>query len=423
VLRPEDIRSLCYGHRYGRRKDSFLQQQLIDGKRVFAATGWEVPSPDEAVMLEALEPARNVWLSDCFRFCPICLEGAYHSYWFQFEPLLCCPVHAVPLTTLCPRCFRVVGSYRVGRDLFATPLRCIRCRAFLAGAPMTLASHTEFREHSDQLSSAFHYLDQWTKDSGKSLKSLHMFARQNRDLLLRRPLSRPLLLGLANELCALPAGCTCSRGCPVLAIRWRLNLVPRQRASYQYRSRWSERATIPLTVYRTVLRRLRRWLTTAFLSRFWPSSYKYTSEAEVRMLPTPLAAYCLLRRRVEGEWYSIYARVHDAWIRDAPLPLVHDGREPPRLICAAQYVGMYVDCVCHIQRERAAGGSLEPPFTLQDGLELFVVHGRTETALIGAVIVPDVLALPVAVTGRTCKAAELLRELTQPRFAKEGSEI
>ncbi|WP_429409609.1 hypothetical protein [Paraburkholderia sp. GAS82] len=141
------------------------------------------------------------------------------------------------------------------------------------------------------------------------------------------------------------------------------------------------------------------------------------------MLPTPLAAYCLLRRRVEGEWYSIYARVHDALIRDAPLPLVHDGREPPRSICAAQYVGMYVDCVTHIQRERAAGGTLEPPFTLQDGLELFVAHGRTETALIGAVIIPRVLELPVAVTGRTCKAGELIRELTQGRFVKEVSEI
>src|ERR1700733_9811294 len=112
VLTPEDIRSLCYGHRYGRREDSFFQQQLIDSKRVFAATGWEVPSPDEAGMLGALEPTRDAWLSDCFRFCTICLEGAYHSYWFQFEPLLYCPVHAVPLTTLCPRCARVVGSYR-----------------------------------------------------------------------------------------------------------------------------------------------------------------------------------------------------------------------------------------------------------------------------------------------------------------------
>jgi hypothetical protein len=405
------MRKLCTGKAHPIKTDGFRDLRWLRSSLVFDQTGWLIPSDEEIAASKSLRSVSRIWLSSSFRFCPLCLEGAYHSFWFQFEPLACCPVHAIPLTILCASCRSNAVPYDLCKQIFHAPFRCNRCGEFLCGTQTTWRAHREFREHAQQLSLAFSELDTWAYRSSPRLRLLLRFARQNQTNLARQPIANATMQGMAYGLSGLPRICSSTRGCPSRALRWNLRLSISRAVCYQARSRWEERASVPLAVYRVVLRRLQRWLAPSSLA--WPGKSPYTNEDEVRQLPVLQAAYCLFRFRVEGYWYSVFAPATKAWIRDAPVRLGPAGHGPLRLACAAQYVGMYMECIASVARKLSTGETLEPPFALQDGLELFALHGGADGHSVGAVIVPWVVELPYQVTGPVCGVPEVLEELAR----------
>src|ERR1700739_4598231 len=65
-------------------------------QRLTVATGIGFPLQDESRLIArrcslAYILRRRIWL------CPLCAQGNYHSFWFQFPLLTVCPVHNIPL--------------------------------------------------------------------------------------------------------------------------------------------------------------------------------------------------------------------------------------------------------------------------------------------------------------------------------------
>lgn len=85
-----------------------------------------------------------------FRFCPLCLEECYHSYFFQWKALHICPRHCCQLVVHCQRCGKDVdqsipdfpqGQSRIGR----TEYDCQSCGQPICGARPDLQLHLQLR--------------------------------------------------------------------------------------------------------------------------------------------------------------------------------------------------------------------------------------------------------------------------------------
>ncbi len=60
------------------------------------------------------------------RYCVRCLQGGFHTAWFQLHVVERCPLHDAPLRTGCFRC-AVAILYVLGAQLALSPLRCTAC--------------------------------------------------------------------------------------------------------------------------------------------------------------------------------------------------------------------------------------------------------------------------------------------------------
>ncbi|WP_082855048.1 TniQ family protein [Paraburkholderia phytofirmans] len=73
-------------------------------------TGWKLPVDEKTVLTARVELLP--WMfSSRFRFCPKCLAGGFHSFWFQLDCLQQCPVHRVQLVDKCLCCGGRAGNY------------------------------------------------------------------------------------------------------------------------------------------------------------------------------------------------------------------------------------------------------------------------------------------------------------------------
>jgi len=394
AVHASDIRWLCTGQRWGCRDHTFLRLGWMDSARIVAETGWELPSKGERTILELLKPVTRGWLSDLFRFCPICLEAGYHSFWYQFQPLACCPVHNVPLAVDCSQCGATVGRYAICNEIFSKPYRCMTCNAPLFGAPLDRDNHVLLRRHASEFERAFSELNQWALEERLNWRVVSEFESQNHDLIQRNLIGVPLVCGVARALCALPVSCSLfSIGCPVRALTWSLLLASGSPNWESRRLSWEERVRTAMPVYRFALRNLQQWIGRKMRS--------LSTQSDVPTIPTVeqildastfIAAYSLLRRRVEEHWFGLHDAVVDARIVEPPIPLATGTRRCQRLMCAAVYLGMYVDCVCTVQDARHHGTDPRPVFDLRSGLEVFVMRRQRGEYVTGAVIFPDVFS-------------------------------
>jgi hypothetical protein len=72
------------------------------------------------------ETAGNLTYSE-MRFCPQCLESAYHAAIFQLRTIAVCPEHHCELISGCPHCGNPVPTVWVGESL-RSPFTCLSCK-------------------------------------------------------------------------------------------------------------------------------------------------------------------------------------------------------------------------------------------------------------------------------------------------------
>jgi len=392
AVRAKDIRFLCTGRKSNSPNQTFLELRWIDSNRIFRETGWKLPCEREKIILDRLQPVQIGWLSVSFRYCPVCLEAGYHSFWYQFKPLMGCPIHHVELTTQCMGCGAETGRYGICNEFFSAPYHCITCGAPLSGGPTQLSANIQLREHAREFERSFGNLNEWALGGCSEWQALSAFAAQNCRLIRGKRIGVPLLCGVAHAMRPLPDRCAASAiGCPVAALPWRLRLSGGTPPGIDDRLSWEERVRTALPVYRVVLRWLREWIARDSTASSAPSNATTVLARQVVFEQSSrIAAYSLLRRRVEGQWFSPSASILDAYIDEPPIPLATSTRRCQRLLCAALYLGMYVDCICAVSEAKRLGTDCGPEFNLRSGLEVFVVRKQIGSYLSGAVIFPKI---------------------------------
>lgn len=130
-----------------------LPQNTTDPGAIGYLCGWRDASEQARRLVEMLRAERYEWLHGGFRFCPICLEAAYHSYLFDWDFIRSCPLHGCALTGNCQHCGTKVGWNTKESILAKAGYRCTHCDNYLSGAEPLLAEHLKFREQSDQIRS------------------------------------------------------------------------------------------------------------------------------------------------------------------------------------------------------------------------------------------------------------------------------
>lgn len=69
-------------------------------------------------------------LCSLLRFCPVCMSQGVHYAIFQFDKLISCPAHKVPLEAVCRFC-GAATPFRLVAETFRTPFGCAQCRRSL----------------------------------------------------------------------------------------------------------------------------------------------------------------------------------------------------------------------------------------------------------------------------------------------------
>lgn len=139
--------------------------------RMLSIVGWVVPSDDELKFSESAGKAHRAWIHQQFRYCPICLQHAYHSYLHQLIPLKICPLHSVMLTTACSNCGRANLALATAPELFNRPYRCPHCELPISGTDKCWArdDHEDFRGSQEHIERAFQSIAQWWRE-GESIR-------------------------------------------------------------------------------------------------------------------------------------------------------------------------------------------------------------------------------------------------------------
>lgn len=233
----------------------------VSGSREnFAAiTGWKLVEEHDGVLTPS-HMIDGLWKHRSFRFCPLCLEAAYHSEWHQFRPLRYCPVHQCELRQHCQCCSAKIGPYRISAKLFAKPYYCPLCGDPISGVNRDIDAHVEFRSHADELILAFEPYDAWLRASGGALTGIVLpVSLTHRWNFWCR--GEDFLRSFVTHFHPLPADCSQGAFKGLAIINWSVKMQDSE--SYLHRDRsWQrdqQRRTVE-AVYNCTLRLLIHWI-------------------------------------------------------------------------------------------------------------------------------------------------------------------
>ena len=118
--------------------------------------GWGEESAKARYLVgKSLEAGKRMALHAGFRFCPICLESAYHSYLFEWQIIQTCPIHGCLLSNRCQSCGKEIRWSNREDSISILGYRCIKCKYFLAGQEPSIADHLLLRDHKELINTRF----------------------------------------------------------------------------------------------------------------------------------------------------------------------------------------------------------------------------------------------------------------------------
>ncbi|MGF6367929.1 hypothetical protein OKW40_000679 [Paraburkholderia sp. RAU6.4a] len=206
-----------------RHPPPFFGQTLQDPgiRRLATGTGLILPLPEEWRLI-----GRTNCIGQIFRvqlsLCPICAQSAYHTFLFQLPFLHVCPVHNVPLTTVCQSCGAPSPDYKFTPEFFQSDWGCAHCHEAIAGQAPDLLDFLDLREHAQALKRAFSPLVHWIEEVNRSAAG---FERLTLCPHAPRRYARTLL---ESAICAVrrPPDLAIAPHFKVLCLNWHLRLRP-----------------------------------------------------------------------------------------------------------------------------------------------------------------------------------------------------
>lgn len=134
----------------------------IKTELLYQSTGWVLPSAIEReIDIKFERRFYSLFSYSTLKYCPICLQSLYHSFWFQLDNLHRCPIHHCSLKKVCMHCGSESPPYRFEREVFDHPYLCRFCGNTFFGAPLEIELHLEMRNNIALLQAAFRDYHLW----------------------------------------------------------------------------------------------------------------------------------------------------------------------------------------------------------------------------------------------------------------------
>lgn len=157
---------------------NFFRNDWIDDAKIYINFAINSNKNGEFNTLTGLQECSEYWFSQQLKICPVCLESGYHSYWFQLNDLICCPIHGCLLQSQCNTCGVLLPSYSFSRELFRDPFFCSSCGGPISGVAPNFVAIEEFRTHRSDLEFRFSEFEKWSHGFG-DMSCFHKFARNS----------------------------------------------------------------------------------------------------------------------------------------------------------------------------------------------------------------------------------------------------
>ncbi len=335
---------------------SFDQISLVQFE---SATNWKLEIAERTCRL-----ADATWWEGNFRYCPLCLEHGYHSYWHQSLYIETCPIDGARLLTTCEHCGMRLPQYGICRSLLDRPYVCAHCYNPISGVWPTVESRLSIQCCADKFSQALSGLYDWWIESGSVRRALlnHLPSSDRKDVshytFPYRSFMRQWVLD-HNE-AANPFPVTARRTPRLIILRWavRLNVEPGWQVKLAQRVSWDGRyRTRMLGIYRATLRRLERliYARRAFTDEDY-RRYLVATGSESQSFPNaadlPLLALCAMRRNLE-RYLSLNPSRPPNSLRDPSSTEISAFWHRARVCWRIAFIGMYVDMYWSLVSTRA----------------------------------------------------------------------
>jgi hypothetical protein len=139
----------------------FISPKWLKTDLMSRLLGWRLPSDLEREIAYKFDTnLRALWEFRNLKFCPVCLEGLYHSYWFQLIEQKYCPLHHCELLVQCVYCGEISPSYAFQTSVFNNPYICCACKLPFCGATPNVDAHEDMRNYRI-IGSVFYDHDRW----------------------------------------------------------------------------------------------------------------------------------------------------------------------------------------------------------------------------------------------------------------------
>lgn len=330
--------------------DSFWHYER---ERFVAASGWRVDDTETTLLRSSHEKHRSLWWSGTMRYCPICLEHLYHSYWHQCEFLTNCPFDGAPLCKECYGCGTLLPEYGFYRRILNRPYTCPKCRGPISGIAPVIGLRVAMQERADEFRDTVCAIDQWWESLSPARIQFERFLPSREwpgythwlkaDTSLRHWVvsTAPAQSWPPVSVRTLP---------PLVWLEWKVRLQRTDPHAWMWAKRKSkyERLTFARQVYRTTLRRLTSAIANAFpFSDAEYRRYLMLPAKDLAVYPAGcnlhLLALIVLRMNYES-FFSIFEGVPDKANLDESavgFPYGNEFAELVRVCWRAQFIAEY----------------------------------------------------------------------------------
>lgn len=333
----------------------------VESEALVLQTGWNLKEAEILFLNPVDHWDKWRWQCSELRFCPICMESAYHTDLFQVQSIIMCPLHHVFLTQKCQSCGRRLPYYLALNEIFSKPYFC-KCGKPISGAAPSLDAHIDLQLHKADLNEmAKPYVEWWLNGrvgreqvnamDGGGLQS--RWCKVNEFL---RSASCEVLVTLPylSSFVYPPSAVT--------KISWKCKVWPNESDWYlDHRKTPYGRHSIAQAVYRATLNLLAKWLVTdrKCVSMQKLRHLSVDSWSELRDMPVELLAFLCLRWELEtgiGMYRPYEAGSHKKARLNIlpPLDLPNFRDRTPRLAWRAAFLAMYSSWYGRILRSNSS---------------------------------------------------------------------
>jgi hypothetical protein len=161
-LRAKELLRFCSPYlTYDKENTKWTGVPGFDANIFARSSGWPKQLDERKCMEVTRKHHLGMWWASNFRYCPLCLENAYHSFWHQNLFITHCPLDGAMLSTGCHCCGRLLPTYGFHHKLLDRPYTCEHCGGPVSGVVPQIKARLEMQGRSAEIKRAFLLMALW----------------------------------------------------------------------------------------------------------------------------------------------------------------------------------------------------------------------------------------------------------------------